>query len=670
MLFKPNATPEEVARWCDEQFSKAHTARQTLERQWLLNLSFFYGKQWVVWGPQINSTARLTEPKAPAWRVRLTVNKIQPYIRREMARLSSQKPRGFVMPASSDEEDRSAARAAEELAFYLHESLKIDEALDLSDWWTSVTGTSFLKVRFTEEIDPSTDQPGRLRVDVIRPFDIYVPNLEETRIEEQEWVAHVQSMPISKIKEQFGVDVAPGDVGISEVDAKIRNVMSVFNDAKSDSAIVKEFWIKPCKRYPKGLVVATANGKLLPYEEPEAMPDVDDAVELLEPEIKKPKGTIDWPFKHGRLPFIKRGHTLSGRFFDTTFVDQIISVQREYNRSRSQIIENKNLTSRPQWVVPIGAVDRNELTTEPGAVIRYTPGFNPPTPVQPPQLPNYVMQHIEVTGNEMDEIASQNEVSKGSVPPGVEAATAISFLQERDDSALTYAIRSKERAVQEMTQQLLALVCEFWDVGRMIRITGQNNVFDTRVLKGSDLRDNINYVVVTGSGTPISRAAQHAEIMEMVKSGMLPATKGLRFLNMPDVAAVIDELERDVQQAARENLMMSKGQPAVVEVWHDHIQHLDEHDNYKKREEYDHLPQEIKDQFRFHDFQHLTQLALLFNMPIPPENPQITMMKQAPPEMGGNPFVVDPMVEFALRQILVQLKAGGGAPPPAPPPGQ
>lgn len=670
-LFKPDALPQDVASWAESAFQKAHDARVPLERQWLLNLAFYYGKQWVTWGPEVSNARRLTTPRAPRWRVRLTVNKIQPYVRREQAKLSSQKPRGFVLPVSSDEQDRSAARVANSVTEFLEMELELDTIHDLVDWWVCVAGAGYYKVRYTvDELDTRTNQPGKLTVDAIRPFDIYVPDIEETRIREQEWVCHAQSILVSKIKEIWGVDVT-ADADTSEVDAKVRSVMSIFNQNKGDEyAVVKEFWIKPCRTYPFGLVFAVCNGKLLPYAEPEpAEPELDEQGNPL-PEIEdqypRPNGTMEWPYGHGRLPFVARGHTLSGRFYDTSFVEQLISLQREYNRTRSQIIENKNLTSRPQWAVALGAVDRDQLTTEPGAVIDYTPGMQPPTPIQVPMMPNYVIEHVKLTSSEMDEIASQNEVSKGSVPPGVEAATAISFLQERDDSAITYAIRSKERAIQEVNQQLLSLVTEFWDTERLVRVVGQNEVYDAFSIKGVDLRDNTDYRVVSGSGTPMSRAAQKAEILEYMKAGIVPGAKGLRMLNMPDVASFIEEVERDTVQASRENLRMSRGEFAAVEIWHDHVAHVDEHDQYKKREEYEHLDPQTKAMFQFHDYLHMWQLATLFNIPVV-EDPMVTEQRGAIDEMTGqplNPFVVDPNMEIELRKIFIQLKAGGGAPSP------
>lgn len=705
-LFRPNSTPEEIASWAEKEFEKAHGARLTIERQWLLNLAFNNGKHWVTWGPAVNHARRLEEPKnMPPWRVRLTVNKVQPYIRREMARLSSSKPRGMVLPASPEESDRHAARSALSILDYLHEELELDDVHDLADWWVCNTGSVFYKVRFTEEPDQSTGEPGRLRVDVIRPFDIYVSDIEETRIKEQEWVCQAQALRQSEIAERWGVDVR-ADGYTSETDAKVRSVMSVFNQDKGDDfAVVKEFWIKRCPRYPNGLVLAICNGKLLPYEqkEEEAVGQLlegepvaeDDPLlaalglgnyqsklnaegkagkELADLELPKkrrtadlPSGTIEWPFGHGRLPFIPRGHTKSGRFYDSSFVEQIIPLQREYNRSRSQIVENKNLTSRPQWAVPLGAVDRAHLTTEPGAVIPYAPGFNPPEPIKPPQLPNYVIDHIRLTAEEMDELASQNDVSKGDVPPNVEAATAIAYLQEKDDAAVGYAVRSKERAIQEIGQQLLGLVQEYWDEPRLIRVVGQNEVFDAYTFKGAQLRGNTDYRVVSGSGLPRSRAAQEAKIMQLMEAGIIPAPKGLRMMDMPDISALIQEVEIDLIEADKENLTMARGQYADVYVWQDHVAHLDEHDAFKKREEYKHLDDVSKSIFEFHDYQHLQQLVALFNM-LPPEPPEVLQQRQAvtaQAQQVGNPYYVDPVHAFMLRTIFIQLKAGA-VPQPSP----
>lgn len=380
---------------------------------------------------------------------------------------------------------------------------------------------------------------------------------------------------------------------------------------------------------------------------------------------------------------------MSGKFYDSSFITTIIPLQREYNRTRSQLIENKNITARPQWAIQAGSMDVRQLTTEPGAVLQFAPGATPPKPVEMQGMPAYVMDHIERTSREMDEIASQNEVSKGNVPPGVEAATAISYLQERDDAAVAYAVRNRERAYERITQQMLSLVQQYWDAERVVKVVGKNNMYDSYVFKGSDLKDNTDYRVVAGSGQPISRAAQKAEILELMKGGAIPPAKGLRFLGMPDMEALINEIEIDSIQASKENLKMSRGMFVPVENWHDHVAHLEEHDDFKKREEYEVLDPQLKKIFRFHDYNHLQMVSMLLNMPpvdatgmpikpipqpgvgqLDPNTGQPVLDPATGQPVQPDPFYVDPVYEMELRKILIHLKAGVGTPPPgsSPPP--
>ena len=668
-MFKASATPEEVASWVEQEFNAARTARLSIERQWLLNLAFYYGKQWVTWGPRaINGTAsRLIEPKVPKWRVRMTVNKIEPYVRREQARLSSNRPRGFVMPATPDEADKSAARAAEQLAEFLQEEAKLEEVMDLCDWWTCICGPGFIKTRFVEEWDPINEMMGKIKVEALRPFDIYVPNIEETRVEEQAWVMHVSSLTKSQVKETWGEDVELNPE-VSEVDQQVRQRMGIFTARTEDRVIVKEVWIKPCRNFPDGLVATVANGKLMPLETPVEI-DEETGLPVEEATRQTPEGTIVWPFAHKKYPFVRRGHTMSGKFYDSSFVWTLISLQREYNVSRSQMIENRNLTSRPQWAIVEGSVDPAMLTTEPGAYIPYNLAFPAPQQIVAPNMPAYTMNHIEMTAREMDEIASQNEVSKGTVPPNVEAATAIAYLQERDDSAVSYAIRSRERAYAEVTRQMLSLVQQYWDAGRIVRVVGDNSNYDAFTLKGADLKGNTDYRVVVGSGQTQSRAAQKAEIMELLKGGAIPISKGLRAMNMPDMATLIAEMEINEIQANKENLRMSRGEFAMVEDFHDHVAHINEHDDFRKREEFQGLNPMIKAMFRFHTYIHMEQLGRMFNMvpmssdgmtPLAPQQPPVDPMTGQP-----QPFFVDPAMEFEYRKIFMQLQAGVGVGAPS-----
>jgi hypothetical protein len=86
----------------------------------------------------------------------------------------------------------------------------------------------------------------------------------------------------------------------------------------------------------------------------------------------------DFPYNHREYPFSKLEHIESGKFYGTSVIEDLLPVQKEYNRTRSQIIENKNRMAKLQLMAPKGSIEVSKVSSEPGQVILYTPGYNPP----------------------------------------------------------------------------------------------------------------------------------------------------------------------------------------------------------------------------------------------------------------------------------------------------
>lgn len=629
------SSAQDIVSWVNKEFDQAKTARTSFERQWYTNIAFFLGKQWVTWAQSGSfANAKLVEPSAPPWRVRLTINLLRSYVRRELARLSSSAPRGYVMPSTSDSADQAAARAAESLHSYLIDAVELDVQEEIADLWAILTGTGFLKTYYSEEVDPATGMLGKICVEPVSPFHIFVPALDEPRLNMQPWIMHAAVKSPDWVYATYGVEMKPEDkAGADLLEERLFNAMGLTDkNATKKGILVKEVWIAPSPSFPEGGLCAVAQGKLL-----------GDQI-------------MPWPYAHGHFPFVSRIHTPTNRFYGSCFLDDLIPLQKEYNKQRSKIVESVNLMTKPQWIVEKGTVDVRQMTSEPGAIIQVVPGGRAPQQTALSPLPNYVLDNIERVRQEMNEIASQNEVSKGTVPGRVEAATAIAYLQERDDSALSAALRSKERSYQEIGRQLLALVVQYWDAQRTVQVVGKNENFEAFLLSGADLRGNTDFRVVPGSATPVSRAAKKAELMELMKMGVIPAHKGLAYLDMPELGRLYEELQSDARQAQRENLKMMQGVYADVEVWHDHMAHLAEHTDQMKREEWENAPDQVKYLFKLHNYTHLKFLVMAYGL-----QPQI--QEQVDPM---NPSAIDPAYETELWRLATLLQTTGGQVPQAP----
>jgi hypothetical protein len=161
-----------------EWYHRCQTDRTAQERQWYLNLAFYYGNQNV----QFRQTAGtqqfdLYTPKAPYYRVRMVVNQVRKIVRKEISRLTAQKPNAFVVPSSTEDQDVFAAQAGEQIWDSLWRELKLNKVIRDSVFWQTVCGNGFIKSYWDSTAkDPDTDVYGAIKIDSVSPFHIFVPD--------------------------------------------------------------------------------------------------------------------------------------------------------------------------------------------------------------------------------------------------------------------------------------------------------------------------------------------------------------------------------------------------------------------------------------------------------------------------------------------------------------
>lgn len=620
-----SAAQTELSQLLNDWYRDCRTARLQYEREWYMNLAFYFGKHYVQWSnPAVSadSIMRLFEPTAPPWRVRLVANKTKPIIRKELAKVLKEKPQPFVIPASTDDDDLAAARAGEAIFEHVMREIKFDKTARQAMFWTLICGTSFLKDWYDPNVKDSEGIDGSIIVEALNPFELFVPDTQEPELDHQPYVIHVVAKDPEWVYDKYGKEVQP-DVGVGSglLEQRFLQNMGVAALPKK-SVAVKEFWIKPCRRFPDGGQVTLAGEVILNVTE-------------------------EWPWGFRDYNFTKLGHVPTGAFYDQSVIPDIIPLQKEMNRTRSQIIEAKNKMSKPQLIAPRGSVDPSKVTSEPGLMIFYTPGFAPPTPLPLVSLPSYVIEEINRCQKDMDDISGQHEISKGSTPTGVSAATAISFLQEQDDAMIAPTVSGIEEAVARVGTHLLSHVDQFWEAERTVRAIGENNAYEVFQFNKAAIRGNTDLNVQAGSATPRSTAAKQAFIMELMEKKYITPDQGLRYLNMAETGRMYEELQVSARQAQRENLRMSNGEAVTPNTYDEHAIHVVEHDMFRRRQAFERLPDDIKALFENHVQMHKQVMGLAQGTPIAPG-------EQLPPPPDGSAQSASP--------------EGGGAPMPQAPP--
>lgn len=656
----------QVISWTKSAHLRCRTLRQQLERQWYINLAFYAGKQNVQILPVSNSSGssssvRLYIPPAPYYRARPVTNRIRPIIRTEMSRLTSQKPSATVVPATSEDQDLSAAQAAEQIWDSVYRQKKIKSIFRQTIFWTLGTGTGFMKTYWdpskkSEQWKPMDPQQAALAQKLgapaenppdgdfcyenVTPFHIFVPDLMQEDIEDQPYVIQLQTRTPEWIRLNYKINVAPNVMEASDIiNDSFLNLVGA-GDFKRDTVLCYEVWVKPgnIEFIPEGGMFTIVGDKLVQFV----------------------KGN---PYAHQQYPFVKFPHIPTGRFYADSVTSDLVSIQREYNRTRGQITEAKNKMGHPQLMAAKGSIDAAKITTEPGQVIQYNLGYPVPEPLPLQNLPAYVLQELDRLLMDFEDISGQHQVSKGQVPAGVTAATAINFLQEQDESMLSTTYAAIEDGFEKIGFQTLNYVKQYWDLPRQVKVTGRDGVFNVISFRGADLRDNCDIRIEAGSALPTSKSAKQALLMDLMSQGFIPPEKGLELMDVGGVQRLYDEIKVDYAQASRENMRMAAvtqdqmsqyaqtflgppdpmtGQPSglidpntgqplqdqmgnptepplivPVNSYDAHQAHVQVHNNYRKSQEFEQLDPQIKALFEQHVNQHQMALGLIPGVPTP-----------------------------------------------------
>lgn len=607
-----------LAAWAKEQFSKCRDGREKESRQWDLNLAMYNGNQWVErFGLNTGNANKLGTPRAG--QVRRTINRIKPIIRTEVSKFLSQKPGASVIPATDEDEDILAAQAAEQAWESTAQRNNLEAAFQTAMWWKCWTGVGFIKVSWNAgKLDTHADVQGDIDYLAVDPYKIYLPDLNVDDIQREPYVIHAFAESTERLALRYA-DVLKGvelkstcrEASIEEASFAAPRKQSE-SDKPFDSNMLMEIWVKP------GELKKLPNGGMLVF--------IDDT--LVEAHID------GMPYDHGMYPFVYFPHIESAGFYATSIIEDLIDIQKDYNSLRSHITASRKKMGKPQILAAKGSIVASKITNEIGQVIEYKLGLPAPSPLPLMELPAYIIQESEQLLRDFEDISGQHEVSKGQTPPGVTAATAISYLQESDDSYLLPSFKTTERGYGQIARQTLLLLVQYWDVPHLIKVVGKDDTFSVSVLSGADIKGATDVRIEPGSSLPQSKAARQAFIMDLMTNGFVDPTEGLDMLDIGGTQKLMDIIKNDVRQAQRENIKFKRltpealmeyqmlvsqqlpeidgdsGQelepPLIIPVndYDNHDVHIEQHNRFRRTQEFEQLSPEIKQLMQSHVQQH------------------------------------------------------------------
>lgn len=623
-----NASVEEL----DELFKRAKEDRQQYEQQWLTNLAFYMDRHHLVWD-RVQRT--LKARRVPKWRVLSTVNLVRGTVRTEYAKLIQNRPEAKAQPASDDPDDENQARACDDLLAYLWHIDGSEGAWERAIMWSLLTGTGVLKAYWNKTSGKALTEPeqvftpdgilvpnpkagaplkdrkgepvhlGDVEVCEVSPFEFY-PDPFGIEMRHKSWAFYVKMRSPEYVFDRYGVKVDPSR-STESFEAQMGAMMG--NTAEpATGVVVKEFFQKPGKKYPKGRYVVYANEQLLE--------------------------ATDNPYPKTPLPFAAMTHIpVPGRFWGDAIVTSIIDPQRILNKAHGQAVEHTNLMAKGKYFVPKGALDPGQtITSAPGEIVRYNvvpgaPDNGRPKMEQGAAVPDSMWKLIDLAKQNVNDVSGVNEVSRADLPSGQKlSGIGIAYLQEQDDTRLSPTARSGDRAMADLAKVKLHLARENYDEPRTLRILGENNRVRMVEFRKEDIPEDVDVRVVAGSSLPKSRLAKQQFVLELWEKKVLTDPRDVvDMLEFGEVKGMYADLRLDISQAERENEALKGGTvnedgsiavPMVAD-FHNHEVHLKEHNKVRKTEEYERLAAEnpaVAQAFEEHVQAHkaaLVQAALL-----------------------------------------------------------
>ena len=644
----------------DEKYRQAKAARRLLEPQWFMSLAFFQNRQWLAFAGD-----RLIEPRGldDPGRITETENRITGIVRTELSKMTKQRPVWVATPQSGDEADTNAAALSEQMMRYEWRNLNMRKHDLKALEWSRICGSGFLKVTWDPTIGDPVDvlvrpdgglmadeagktmrgdsqvaaafaqatgaevrskrlAPGDLKVEAPSPFGMFIDPLCDV-FEDAEWLIEESIRSQDYVKRHWDVTLKP-DAAANPGLVEMQLMGGITTGGSTYKGIrIRQYWAKPCEEFPAGVRIVWAQGKVL---------DRDDK-----------------PFDP--MPYIMyTGIPVPGRLYGMGIVELLQGPQTELNKTLSQMGENRNRLGNPTGIAAKQAIGDPDVFLEKisqagGWHFFDESGSQHPIPqyLEPPTLPDYVKELPDSIRRAMEDISGQHEVTNAQVPPGVTAASAITLLQDADDTRLALAVMDHEDGLGVLGTKILEHINRYYTDSRIIKIVGDDGAWQIFDFRNTDLRGNTHVEVQAGSSTPQSLAAKQAMMRDIITM-MTQTGNGLhgrqlsqffRDLGLGATDHLLEEYTVNETQVNRENVKLAQGVALSINSYDDNQAHVDGHTDHMKSSRYASYPPPVKKCFEDHVALHQRQLEQQQQQQL---QMQLQMTGQIPPTLSQAAF--------------------------------
>ena len=620
------AAYDSTAQDLDRLFDAGREVRRTFENEWVLVLAFTLGHQWI----KVDGSGRIFPVGMDEDRVTITDNRMRPASRTNIARMTKGDPMWQGVPKDRSDEEIQRARIRESVFEHYWRELELRRRYRLALWYREHTGIGFIKTVWDQTLGQSMRVMAQKGGPVVA--DPYGQPLTPDRV--RDVLGQLNDAQRSQVQDQL----EEREITFGDVTCQLRTPFEVIVDPlATDEGLSTAEYIGEEALYSPAYLRKHFNYDAPDSGSPSAgivegrMPGMNVFLErsrerrgaagrrgikvremwlLADVEKSGPRGKHCVWIHNGEtlleednaypfLPYTDFRGLPAGRYYPDAPQKDVVSPQVERNKVKSQIAENGERFGNPARLISAESIglEGNRWQGLPGEEIIYhdmgTPG-SVPAYLAAPTMPQYVIDQLGENRETIAAITSQQEVTQGTVPEGVTAASAISQLMEANETMLGLDIDDTAVSLLDVGKKLLWCVRAFAKTDRLARIAGEEASWDIIEFRGEQLGDADADSIQLGSSISQSVAVKQAAIQwvinTLIQNGQAPPPRELRRVlrdyEVGGLEHLFGSLNKTQTQCVDEHRRLLAGEFLGINDYDDDSTHVEEHEDFQRSARY------------------------------------------------------------------------------------
>ena len=503
------------------------------------------------------------------------------------------KPVVEVMPVNDEHGDRESAKVTDSIIKHLFRINNMDKYAEDMQRSARIFGEAYLWIDWDEskgDLHPTYVKARDLGLDVPKtpiktgdicykiehPWRVFLQRKPDIR--ESEYIFRVKIVPTEDLKKDYP---NKADDLKESTELKTYDVNILKDRYLEQHTIVYEMYHKKTKYVPEGYHCLFTEDVIL-----------EESAH---------------PFSHGDFPCIRLTDldipdVLNG----VSKYESVGPIQNMYNNLSTVIAKNIYLTSHAKWLMPRGAAKIEQLGND-TTVVQYQ-GAIAPQMAQVKPNSREVYEFRQLLKDEMQVIFGNHGVSRGEIPKGITASSALQFLNELETQRASTETTKHGFMIRDIAKLSIAVCGDKYDMedGRMVRIVGENNKFSIRSFDTAHLHKPYDIRFDNSSGIPETKAGRHQRILDLAAKvpGAVSGERWVELLELANVEKATTLVVEAIRAADTENEDIVAGRyVSPPEEEEDHIAHWESHSKFVQSRHYKQdVPDELKAAMKEHIF--------------------------------------------------------------------